>query len=204
MVERTDLKKYSDYCWGTDSNSMLAIFKDDKENDVLVYLPDFESETKVLPVSPERGVHCLGISRASDENVFVSSFSAGNDALIFMYNTSADQGRILMNLKNVELSKASFSPGGSQIVVAANSFDKAIPSGIIKIDINTGIPQLVITGNYESPIYSPDGNSILATKVDNKTGKKDVVLVDAFSGSLTNLTTNGKSHDAVFSPVTED
>ena len=227
MLERGTVPAYSNYAWNIDSNSLIGVTRDQAGSDMLVHLPklDGHAETLIGAMKAPGGGQMLvyvgtcggqpspmmtipsgqharitGIGRAKDKPVFAISVEAGNAGALLTFDASTEKLTPVIATPKLIFGKPAVSPDGSSLVVPIKSENKKIPNCILKLDLGSRRMQPLVNGDFESASYSPKGDAILAQTVGEK---RDIVSIDPSSGEVKQLTSDGNSFDAIWSPVSE-
>jgi Tol biopolymer transport system component len=201
MVARNALPAYQRYAWWSDGKRIAAVAKDEKFGDVLVYLPKVGGKAKRMPFSPNQPAEVAGISWAVDEPILAVAAKIDKKSVLVMFDADTQQMKLLAVIEKQEFGAPSVSPDGSAVACPVKSPDGKAPSGIVRIDTSSGSGQIIAKGDYESAAYSPDGDMLLAVKVDEESGKRDIVVIDLTTGETKQLTNDGASYGAVWSPA---
>ncbi|MCL5105479.1 MAG: DPP IV N-terminal domain-containing protein [Armatimonadetes bacterium] len=205
MVGRNQMPAYTGYAWGPDSRSLMGVTKDG-ENDVLVYLPELEGKPVRMALAPPsmRGVRVNGIAWAAKKPMLAASIKIGKSGALAIFDAESKQLQPVTVQKGIEFGKPALSPDGSVLVVPGKSFVKGDPGGLLKIDLESQNGGLLAKGEFENLQFSAKGDRILATQVDSAQDKRDVVSIDVSTGNVKQLTTDGGSFNAIWSPSSEE
>lgn len=228
---RTELPAYSTYAWTPDGEGLAAAARGSDGNDTLIYLPELHSQAmpltgvaqlggenvlfilpdlsgeakpmSLMPIPSGQRVQITGISWAADNAVMVAAIVVGKSSVLLRFDADAMTMQPVMAGKAQRFTGVSLSPDGTVTALTVESSQGKDGSGILKLSDGESTPQPLAAGHFESPRFSPDSDRILATQVDQKTSARDVVVIDASTGNLQRLTTNGHSFDGVWSPVSK-
>lgn len=228
---RNQAPAYHDYAWQPNSTGMVGVTRNAGENDVLYYLSKPDGAPNVVGIAapgmdPGLALGALinyllqqtgGTNKRiqAGERVRVAglSWAVDTDMLAVTVNT-AKRGFLLVlliedgkpkiagfrPLDGQEVGRPSVSPDGTKIALAVKSLDSKAASGMLVLDVQEGAGHLVAGGLFENPCYSPTGDAILATGIDDQ-GARDVVVIDPSTGDVKQLTTDGHSHSAIWTPT---
>jgi Tol biopolymer transport system component len=205
--ESREIPAYYSYAWAPDSKSLAGITKDNKDDDILVYIPqhDHSSDHSNSGVCPQRRIlavgHVTGYSWAAEKPVLIASVNIGKKSTLLAFDIEHEQGGKIAELDKQEIGVPAISPDATVVVVPLKSINKKAPSGLFKIDLSSGQAQIIAKGIFENPVYSQDGNQVLATVVSDNGEKRDIVLIDVSKGEITQLTHDGNSFNAIWTPV---
>ena len=227
-TERSELPAYSRYAWTSgggmaaiakDKNGndmlvyisklhgevvyLLGVSKDNKDNDVLLFVPSQVDKPKLLmPVPNGQHVIISDIAGAADKPVLAISIIIGKASVLMLFD--ADNGKLepIMADKAAEFQSVSLSPDSSSLVIASKYADNKIKEGILKLDIESHNIQPLIEGSYKKPIFSPQGDKLL-TLWDGDPAKRQVVVIDTATGEVEPLASKGQCFDAIWSPVSK-
>lgn len=229
-LDRSKVPAYIAYAWGPDSNSMTGVSRDKEDNDTLVYLPKLEgksdviaavakdangksflalsvqlgkAQTPLLPLPVGQTAQVTNLEWAAKAPVMVASLTAGPNNIMIVLNAEKGTCQPIANVKGQELTGIGISPDGNTIVFAVKSSNAKMPSGIMKLDLSAGNGAMIAQGIFKNPAFSPKGDKILAVKVGEDSETGDVVSIDPSNGEVKQLTTDGHSIAAIWSPVSE-
>lgn len=206
MTQRGALPAYLAYAWTPDAKGMAGVTKDMsedqllKENDVLVVVPEFRGEVKRIPFSATERAVIKGICWAAEKPVLAMAAAVGKRNVLAVLDLESEEMRPLAMVDDQQFGRPAIAPDASALVCAVKSLNDEIPSGLVRLDLSTGQGELLAEGDFDSPAYSPDGDMLLAAKLDAGRKTRDIVLVDLSSGEMKQLTDDGRSHGAVWSP----
>ncbi|MEN6358396.1 MAG: hypothetical protein ABFD83_15085 [Armatimonadota bacterium] len=206
-TESREIPAYYSYAWAPDGESIAGVTKDAADNDMLVYIPhhDHSGEDSHGGVCPQRQIlaagQIAGYSWAAKKPVLAASVKIKKKSLLLIFDIEHKQGGKIWDTEKQELGVPTISPDGSEAVVPLISTGKKAPSGLLKIDLRSGQAGIIGEGVFESLVYSTDGNTILATLVHDNGDKRDIVLISPSSGKVTRLTRDGKSFNAIWTPI---
>ena len=197
---RGSIPLYSTYAWGPDSESIAGVSSQDRLTDALIYLPKLESEAQRLtPAGPVMQV--TGVSWAAEKPILAASLAIDKQAVLIVFDPSQKQPVPILALSLVRFGAPAVSPDGSVVVVPVESSSKKQSVGLLKIDLQSRRAGMLVKGLFENPVFSPNGDTILAARHDAKTNKRGIVTIDPASGEVTQLTREGDCFGAVFSPM---
>lgn len=226
-LERESIAAYNNYAWSSNSNALVGITHDDSDNDMLVYLAKLDggsAETLVGTIKDPNGSQmlvCVGkcggqasplfsvsgghpvkinIACTYDKPIFAISVTSGNNSALLKFDASSETLTPVTIGQKLKFGKPAISPDGNTIVLPIKSSNKKIPSGLAKIDTQM---KMIAVGNYENPAYSPKGDVVLAVRSDDSSGKHDIFSIDLASGETKQLTNDGASFNAIWSPVSD-
>ncbi len=217
---RNQTPAYTDYAWQRNSMGMMGVTKDPGRNDLLVYLSKPDGEPAPIPlravvdqllrdtgmaakqILPSEFLSVTGLGWAADTDTLAVTASAGKRSFLLVLAIEDGKPRIVgfRPLDGQEASRPGLSPDGTKIALAVKSLDNKAASGMLVLDLNTGSGQIVVGGVFENPVYSPDGEKILATSI-GEGDTRDVVIIDPSDGSVKPLTTDGHSFNAIWTPT---
>ncbi|MCX6345830.1 MAG: hypothetical protein NT018_12295 [Armatimonadetes bacterium] len=198
---------YSIYAWAPDSAAIAGVCKDDNDSDQLIYVPGNKAETLRIPFGAvNERAQITHISWAANTPVLAVTATIGNKGTLTIFDPSAAKGQQLKSMgaqKDLEFSKPALSPDGSTLVVCAKQSGKAGTGALFKMDLTTGQLGPIGKGDFENLIFSPKGDKILATVLYKGGAMRDIVSIDPSTGKVDQLTNDGKSYDAVWTPTSE-
>ncbi len=186
-LRRCVISAYSQYAWGSDSNSMLGVRVDENGNDSLVYLPALRDEIITL--------------------VQVISDQRGNSTLVMLpdINISECQTPTITPIAPV---KGRFKITGiasamkTGVFVITAFFDGQ--STILELDVSEGklIPiQITSDVIISNPSISPDGvDVVFIVKAIKKTAKDGLVRL-SLTSKTAEVVALGKFADPIFPPT---
>jgi len=194
---------YKTFTWGPDSVSMAGVTNVDKIRDILVYLPAPEGETKKFAGGANDTVSINGMSWTTSQvkKLLVVSMDMSGTAVLAIFDADQKAFQPILQLKGPTLGAPAISPDGSVVVVPIKA--PKLGSGLLKIDLQAERQGVICKGEFEKPVFSPRGDSIVAAQVDEKPGKRSIVGIDPVSGKVTVLADDGDCFDAAFTPVSE-
>ncbi len=211
---------YTDYAWGP-GGSMIGVTRDPSGSDVVVYLakPDAQEmglpahalanqvtsglpDSAALAVPADQPALVGGIAWAAEKAVFTFSVYGGKNSFVFVIDASGSKPQLVgfRPFAQTQLGSVRLSPDGTKLVAAARFLHKGVPAGLLAVDLQDKSVRFLARGIFENLVYSPGGDRILATRLYEKTDKKDVVSVDLTSGKVSQLTSDGSSFNAIWSP----
>lgn len=207
IMGRDQMPAYTSYAWGPDSRSMMGVTKAG-ESDVLVYLPDLEGKPIRMALAPSQGaglaVRVNGISWAAQKPLLALSVTIGKNGGLALFDVESKQLRPVTMQMGLEFGGPVLSPDGSVLVAPVRSLNKGDRSGLLKVELQSQKGGLLAKGEFENLQFSKSGDRILATQIDPKLGKRNIVSIDVSSGEVKQLTTDGGSFNAIWSPVSEE
>lgn len=193
---------YHDYAWGPDSVKIAGVTKDASGDDVLVYVPKPDAEPFRFPQPQQGRVKIAGIAWAADKPILAASFNIEKNGWLVLYDARAKRLGAA-EFKGQELGKPAVSPDGTRIVVPYKEL-KTKQAVLAGINAETGGREVIASGEFHNPAFSPDGDTILAVQSAKGGKSRDVVTIDMITGKLKKLTKDGKSFDAIWTPVSND
>lgn len=200
-TDRGDIPLYSVYAWGP-GESIAGVSSKDRMSDSLVYLPKSEAELQpIIPAAPNLKV--IGISIASNQPLIAASVRFGGRDILIAYDPEKKQPTPVFGSEKMKLGTPAVSPDGSTIVVPVESSVGKIKLSLVKIDPQSGQAGALAVGKFERPVFSPKGDRIVAAQYDAKTKKRSIVSIDADTGEIAQLATDGDCFDVAFSPMSE-
>ena len=227
-LRRNEVPAYYSYAWGPDSAAIVGIARDPAGNDTAVYLANSETEPKPMGspdfpwarllnelvrregapgprIAPDEAVRVTGASWAANAPAFALSVVAGNDSFLLVFGVSKRKVGIggFKSFKGHEIGSAAFAPGGSAVVVPINPRDGKSRPGLLRVDLRIGMGQMIASGAFSMPSYSPKGDRVLATLSDEIRQTRNVVTIDLATGKTNQLTRDGGSYDAIWSPMSD-
>lgn len=228
LTQREPLPTYRDYAWSSDGQGIVAVARDKDGNDSVRYLP-FSGESRVLlgvardpsgadvlvfvpdPANPEpkplarveKEARVEGLAAASGKPLFAFTMHVDGKQMLWLFD--AQRGRLdpVIALEKQELGVPALSPDGASLVVPVRSRDQGIASGLVTMDLDSGRGSLITPGSFESAAFSPAGDRVLAVRVEGEGASRDIVAIDPDSGEVTQLTSDGRSFDPIWTPVSE-
>jgi len=208
--ESREIPAYLSYAWACDSKTLAGVVKDQDDNEILAYIPHHDhSGEHANPggACPERKVLAMGkiagYSWAASKPVLVASVSMDKKSGLVLFDGEAEKGGLAATLEKQEFGSPAISPEADEVIVPLKSRDKEAPSGLLRLDLKSGKGGIIAQGIFKNPKYSPEGNMVVATKIDDESEKPDVVLINLSSGEVKQLTRDGKSHDPIWTPASE-
>ncbi|MHB9036132.1 MAG: TolB family protein [Armatimonadota bacterium] len=206
--DRREIPAYYSYAWAPDSASLAGVTRDEKDDDVLVYVPQHDHSAEAAhdedacpqPQSWPVG-KVIGFAWAAQKPVMVASVKLGQKSGLMVFDADQKRQGFVAVVDKQDFGAPALSPDGTEVVVPMKSLDKKAPSGLLKIELSSGQGGLIAEGVFENPVYSPKGDKILATIVNGKTDERDVATIDPSTGEVTQLTRDGKSFNAIWTPV---
>ncbi|MCE5323048.1 hypothetical protein LLG46_07010 [bacterium] len=209
-TESREIPAYYSYAWAPDSESIAGVTKDAADNDTLVYVPhhDHAGEDAHKGVCPQRQVlaagQVTGYSWAAEKPLLTASVKIGKKNILLIFDLERNQGGTVWSSEKQELGFPAISADETEVIVPLKSTTKTASSGLLKIDLRSGQAGIIANGIFERPAFSPDDGTILATMVSDNGEKRDIVLIDPTSGELTQLTHDGRSSNAIWTPMSAE
>lgn len=197
---RGAIPRYSAYAWGPDGESMAGVSSQDRLTDSLAYMPKQEGKLQRL-LPPVGGAKVNGLSFAAGKALLAASVDMGGQGMLIAFDPEMKQPRPLVALRGVRFAAPAVSPDGSIIVVPISSPTSKPAAGLLKADMQSGGAGMLVKGDFENPVFSPNGSILLAAMRDKKTQKRSIVSIDPASGEITRLARDGDCFDAVFTPM---
>lgn len=204
-LERGQIPMYSLYAWGADSDSMAGVSSQSRLMDALTCLTELEGKPVYL-IPHNTPVSITGLRCAADTPAFAVTFvNIGDDPIagLATFEPDSEQLKALLVKQSAEFGTPGVSPDGDVIVAPFADKNGDGVQGLIRVDTTSDETGLLCNGVFENPVFSSDGQTIIATKIDPKSKKKSVVTVDVESGRVKTLAENGNCFDAVFSPTSK-
>ncbi|MGQ9454861.1 MAG: TolB family protein [Armatimonadota bacterium] len=219
-LRRGEMPVYLSYAWGPDSEAIVGIRQEPDGNHSAVFLQRQGAKPKLIPfalllnqliaqegvsnrrISPDELIQVTGLSWARDVPAFAITLSCGKDSFLTVFSVENGEPR-LMGFKSfiaTKIAEPNFAPDGSAIVTIIKSLRRGGEEGLLMINLESGIAQLVASGTFEKPQYSPLGDEILATRREPENANKNLVSVDLTTGKIRRLTQDGCSYFGVWSP----
>ena len=220
-LARNQTPAYSDYRWRPDSAGIVGVTRDPEGSDALAFLNRLEGPAELLPlravvrqllkdsdsslrrIRSDELPRVSGIGWASDENLLAVSVTTRRDSFLLVFQM--EDGRLEFGgfrpFQGQQIGAPGLSPDGSEMAIAVRSIDGKASDGLLRVDMSSGAAQIIAGGVFENPSYSPRGDMIVATILSDDGRKRDVVTIDPSSGDVKRLTSDGKSFDAIWSPV---
>ena len=222
-LRRGDVPAYYGYAWGPDSAAIVGVRKDSDGNDSAVFLADTRSEPKFIPfagllnevlrqegaskrrIAPGERVRVTGLGWAAKAPVFAVSVVSRNDGFLIVFGVQKGQLRFsgFRSFEGHEIGQPAFAPDGSALAIPTSSADGSSEAGLLKLDLASGRAQVIASGVFQRPSYSPRGDRILATLSDEIRQTRDLVVIELTTGRLKRLTRDGGSYDAIWSPASD-
>lgn len=206
-AESREIPAYYSYAWAPDSKSLAGVTKDDKDNDILVYVPyhDHSNDQSHAGVCPQRRIlaagQVIGYSWSAQKPVIVATVTIKKKDTLLVFDIEHEQGGKILETDQQNLGTPAISPDASAIIVPIKSTNKKASSGLLKIDLRSGQAGIIAKGIFENPVYSQDGSKVLATVISSDGEKRDIAVIDISSGEVTQLTHDGNSFNAIWTPV---
>lgn len=211
---RGAIPMYSMFAWGPDGESLAGITS---QNGVqtLVYLPSHDGEAQRFSLGNPRA-KVVGMCWAKDEPLLVATIQVGeasaifnSQAMVVVFAPDQEQPQAIFSSKGISIGRPAISPDGSAVAFpvrrtyVANYYNGTIA----KLDLQTGKQSTVCKGMFRDPVFSPNGDSILASQIHPNGGGKprtSIVTIDPDTGEVTTLATKGKSNiNAVWTPQSQ-
>lgn len=220
---RNRVPTYSDYCWQRNSQGILGVTEDSEGHDIVVYLREPRGEASPIPpcsmidrllqdanmpelrITSDEPLRITGMGWASEADVFAVCVAVRKSSFLLAFEIT--DGKLgLRGFKPFEgevLGRPALLPDGSEMVVPTRSLDGKSASGILTVNLESGQTHVVASGLFENPSYSPKGDKILATRLSKDGKSRDVVTIEVSSGKVKQLTNDGKSYNAIWSPASK-
>lgn len=195
MMRRDPLPAYDDYAWTADGKGMGGVMQNAPQGDALVLLAKLGGEAKNFAM-PGARVSIDGISWSKEGRLLAATAKIGAQNVALVVNVAEKNAVGLAGSPKDEYGSIALSPDGSKAAFAVRSKGG---NGLLLKDTSTGQGGMLAAGDFDSLSFSPAGDRILAVKIGD--GARDVVIIDAESGQVTQLTNDGKSFDPVWSPA---
>lgn len=202
VLERGQIPVYQAYAWGPNSDSLVGISRNQSGSDGLIYLPKLEGEAQPFP-NPGQQMRVAGICWAANKPVFAASMVLGKNSLLIIFDAQQNKVVAAVPYRNLELGKPSLAPDASELVVPVISSNSKVPSGLQQLIFSSATKQMLAAGTFENPVYSPKGDRVLAVRTNEDDSKRDIVLIDTSTGNLKQLTKDGNSFNAVWTPASK-
>lgn len=200
--DRSSIPLYSAYSWAPDSESMAGVSSQDRMTDALAYLPKPEDKAQqLLPIPPVVGTKVTGLAFAAGKALLAASVAVGGQDVLIVFDPEAKQPRPVFGAGNIKLGAPAVSPDGSTIAVPMALTSGKSGAIMVKFDTQSGQSGLLARGKFENPVFSQDGETVLAVQRNAKTNKRAIVIIVPASGEVTQLTHEGDCFGAVFSPM---
>lgn len=197
---RGSIPVYSAYAWGPNSESFAGVSSQDRLTDAMSYLPELEGKaTQLIPPAP--GTKVTGLAFATETPLLAVSIEIGRQQALLAFDPEQKERRPLVVIRDGKIGKPAVSPDGSFVVVPVTT--PAGAAAMVKIDMQSGKAGMLVKGQFEDPVVSSDGGTVLAAQHDAKTKLRSIVTIDPESGELTQLTSDGDCFSAVFSPMSQ-
>lgn len=219
-LRRGEMPVYLNYAWGPDSEAIVGIRQEPDGNHSAVFLQKQGAKPKLIPfalfinqliaqeglsnrrISPDELIRVTGLSWARDVPTFAITLSCGKDSFLTVFSVENGEPRLagFKSFIATKLAEPDFAPDGSAIVATIKSLQRGGEEGLLVISLTNGVAQLVASGTFENPQYSPSGDEILATMCGPGNSVKNLVSVNLTTGKIRQLTRDGCSHSGVWSP----
>ncbi|MCE5197566.1 MAG: hypothetical protein ABFD54_04145 [Armatimonadota bacterium] len=207
-AESRDIPAYFSYAWSPDGQGVSGVTRDHENHEILAYIPKHDSESEgehgagqAPPRSDLPVDRVIGYSWAAAKRVMCASLMMGKKSALFIIDDENKRQGTLATVERQEFGRPCLSPDATMLVVPVKSKDKKNPNVLLKVDLQSGQGMPIAKGLFENPCYSPSGDQVMATMLHD--GKRDIVVVDPADGQLKQLTKDGGSFDAIWSPVSE-
>lgn len=198
---RGAIPMYSVYAWGPDGESIAGVTSHGGAQ-TLVYLPSHDEEALRFGLGDPRA-KVVGLSWAVDTPLMAISIQLGESSgIVVLFDPGQEQPQAVYSAP-ASLGAPAMSPDGLTVVFPARRHNLATYMGLVKIDLETGKEQLLCKGRFEHPVFSPDGEKILAAQLSPKTRKRSIVTIDPISGEITTLANKGDNFNAVWTPQSQ-
>lgn len=222
-LRRGEMPVYLSYAWGPDSEAIVGIRQDSDGNHSAVFLPRRGAKPTFIPLGPylnqliaiesgsqrrpEAGVRVqvTGLSWAKSDPIFAITLATESDSHLLVFVVEKDNPAIagFKSFRGAVVAEPNFAPDGSAIVMSISSPSKKGDEGLLRLDLQSGTAQLLASGYFELPLYSPTGSKILATRWDQSHSSRDLVSLDLATGELKQLTRDGRSYFGVWTAHAE-
>ena len=200
-VKRGETPAYHDYAWGPNSVQIAGVTKDPSGSDVLVYVPKPDAPPFRFPQPQQGRVKIAGIAWAADAPVLTASFNIDGTGWLILYDARA-QRMGASEFKDQVLGKPALPPDGSDVVVPFEESKTGL-AGLARISADSQGRRVIASGEFSGVTFSADGDTILAVQSAKGGKSRDIVAIDTLTGKVKRLTKDGKSHDAIWSPVSK-
>lgn len=208
VMDRGSMPAYKMYAWGPVGYGIAGVSSSQDTGDVFTYLSDLRGQPIKVPISAQLGKEARieRIAWAANAPVILICVSSPKCGWLLAFDAEQKSIRLLMPaIQKATFTEAIISPDGNDLIIADRlSVQK---SGLIKIDLR--VKQLAcqqafpaIEGAFSNISFSPAGDKVLATQT-TPDGKSDIVTIDHSNGQVTKLTSDGQSHDAVWTPISK-
>ncbi len=201
MMASNPIPGFTDYAWDSTETSLIAISRTDTGDENLVFQPKSDAEVTSLipPGTPQPLVQA--IAGAKDKSVFAAVIAMGKERLLLLIDPAStepsQQVKVLAKMAGDNVTGLCFSDDGTKLALAVNLVKAGPVLSIIDLAAG-GPPAGLAQGSFESLSFNPDGDQILATQI--KGDKRDIVVVDLTSREIKQLTTDGASYNAIWTP----
>ncbi|MGC8862403.1 MAG: TolB family protein [Armatimonadota bacterium] len=227
-LRRGEVPTYFDYAWAKDSEAIVGARRDTDGSESVLFLAGHDAAPQIVPgvgltwsrllnvlleregesrhrVAPDARVRITGLAWAAAMDGFAVSLVSGRDGFLLVFVLDKNQLRLggFKSFEGRKVGRPTFAPDGSAVVVPVAGGKDGAESGLVRVDLAEGQAELICSGAFEKPSYSPAGDRILAVLADEKARKRDLVSVGLDTGEVKRLTRDGHSYDAVWSPPSE-
>jgi len=222
-LRRGEVPPYFDYGWAPDSEAIVGLRKDPDGNDAATFLAGHDAEPKSPPltpllnellkqegaskrrIAPDERVRITGLAWAAKAPALAFSAVSRNDGFLIVFGVEKGELRLggFRSFGDHKIGQPAFAPDGSAVVIPMSSTDGISKAGLLKLDLANGRAEVIASGVFERPSYSPAGDRILATLSNEIRQRRDVVTIELATGKVERLTRDGGSHDAIWSPASE-
>jgi len=220
-LRRGEIPIYLNYAWGPDSEKLVGIRQELDGNHSVVFLPKRGDKPRFIPVNlflnqliaregiskrrlaPDQQVHVTGLSWARDAALFAITLTSGRDGFLTVFAVEKGEPRLagFKSFFGINIAEPTFAPDGSAIVMTVNASSQPGKQGLVRLDLQTGEVQVLASGIFEGPQYSPNGDKILATKWNSAHSASNLIILDLTTGETKQLTHDGSSYYGVWSPT---
>lgn len=225
MTERAgnrDIPAYFVYSWGSDSVAIAGASRDSSGNESLMIVP---RTRKPLPISGadirgtldaliqqegrlkrritnEDRIELTSVAWAANSPTIVAGVVSRNDSFLLVFGLEDESVQLagFWSFPKERIGAPAMSPDGGGVVVSTQSTGGKTAGELLRIDVESRAVHVIAPGDFRSLSYSPEGDTILATRRDGLKQTEDIVAVDLVTGDVTQLTHDGRSHDAVWTP----
>ncbi len=199
MIRRDPLPAYRIYAWSGKGTGMAAVQQNAPSGEALVYLSKIGGEARRFDMPNDR-VSVNGIASSGEGRLLAATAVVGNESVAAIFDIGKKSAQAIAVSKTEVYRSVAFSPDGSQVAFAAHSTDKNGLNGIVLRNINTGQGGILAGGTFDSLSFSPDGDKLLAVSI-GEGETRDVVIIDVEDGQVTQITSDGRGFDPVWSPA---
>ena len=224
-LRRGEVPVYFDYAWARDSEAIVGARRDADGSESVLFLPGHDAAPQIVPgvglswprllnvlleregeskrrVAPDARVRITGLAWAAAIDGFALSLVSGSDGFLLVFVLDKNQLRLggFKFFEGRKLGRPTFAPDASAVVVPVVGGHDDSEGGLVRVDLAEGSAEMICSGVFEKPSYSPAGDKILAVLTDEALNRRDIVSVELETGKMKRLTRDGCSYDAVWSP----